>query len=203
MKIELTNFSRRHFNKDFKGTKILDISEEVFMKEIANVANAEWTKLSPGYAPFCKLLMVRNYTNAKTGTLPITIENHQYLESGYSSRTEDELPVLSNWLEIPDVFIPRANYLVIVLYTREQLYSEYLEKTDPDLLFDGNFELDLDTDYGIVAILGQMSNTEEPMKPITMMRNALGKEHGGSGVELNKEEYNRSIEFWSKNATIK
>ena len=31
------------------------------------------------------------------------------------------------------------------------------------------------------------------MDPITMMRNALGKEEGGSGVKLNREEYMKSV----------
>lgn len=40
------------------------------------------------------------------------------------------------------------------------------------------------------------------MDPITMMRNALGAEEGGSGVKLDKEKYNESVEFWKENATI-
>jgi Protein of unknown function (DUF3228) len=30
------------------------------------------------------------------------------------------------------------------------------------------------------------------MTPITMMRNALGKEYGGSGVHLDEEKYRKS-----------
>jgi hypothetical protein len=41
------------------------------------------------------------------------------------------------------------------------------------------------------------------MNPITMMRNALGKEEGGSGVPLNKKDYLEAVEFWSKNALVK
>jgi hypothetical protein len=40
------------------------------------------------------------------------------------------------------------------------------------------------------------------MEPITMMRNALGKEQGGSGVPLDAALYRRSAEFWSKHATL-
>ena len=29
------------------------------------------------------------------------------------------------------------------------------------------------------------------MQPITMLRNALGREEGGSGVPLNKDAYNK------------
>jgi len=34
------------------------------------------------------------------------------------------------------------------------------------------------------------------MDPITMMRNALGKEEGGSGVPLDKTKYMESVKFW-------
>eukprot|EP00330_Aristerostoma_sp_ATCC50986_P008081 CAMPEP_0114594744 /NCGR_PEP_ID=MMETSP0125-20121206/16454_1 /TAXON_ID=485358 ORGANISM="Aristerostoma sp., Strain ATCC 50986" /NCGR_SAMPLE_ID=MMETSP0125 /ASSEMBLY_ACC=CAM_ASM_000245 /LENGTH=42 /DNA_ID= /DNA_START= /DNA_END= /DNA_ORIENTATION= len=41
------------------------------------------------------------------------------------------------------------------------------------------------------------------MNPMTMLRNALGKEEGGSGVKLEKEKYTESVNFWDKNAIIK
>jgi Protein of unknown function (DUF3228) len=41
------------------------------------------------------------------------------------------------------------------------------------------------------------------MDPITMMRNALGIEHGGSGVALEREKYLLSVKFWSENARIR
>ena len=41
------------------------------------------------------------------------------------------------------------------------------------------------------------------MQPITMMRNALGKEEGGSGVPLVRAKYDESVAFWSKYASIK
>jgi hypothetical protein len=36
--------------------------------------------------------------------------------------------------------------------------------------------------------------------PITMMRNALGVEEGGSGVPIDRDAYARSVAFWEKNA---
>ena len=41
------------------------------------------------------------------------------------------------------------------------------------------------------------------MDPITMMRNALGKDQGGSGVPLDAEKYKESVEYWNKHALIK
>lgn len=48
---------------------------------------------------------------------------------------------------------------------------------------------DIDYDYGIVSVKFEDEMKETPMDPITMMRNALGKSEGGSGVPLNREKY--------------
>jgi hypothetical protein len=42
----------------------------------------------------------------------------------------------------------------------------------------------------------QDEDFETPMQPITMMRNALGKEEGGSGVPLDREKYMKSVNYW-------
>lgn len=72
-----------------------------------------------------------------------------------------------------------ATYLDIILYSREQIIEENkamgMEHTN------GDYE------YGIISIKPQMLNDEIVMDPITMMRNALGKEEGGSGVKLDRK----------------
>ena len=40
------------------------------------------------------------------------------------------------------------------------------------------------------------------MQPITMMRNALGKEEGGSGVPMNRAKYEESVAYWKDHVTI-
>ncbi len=62
---------------------------------------------------------------------------------------------------------------------------------------------DIDYDYGIISVKPQDVDYEIPMDPITMLRNALGKEHGGSGVPLEREKYLKSVEFWSRHAAVK
>ena len=203
MKIEnvkITDFAKRHFEPNFGGTKILDYTPEKF-EDILNlnisalnsfpITEHSTERILPGYADFCKLVVIKNFTNAKTGTLPITIENYQYLRSGFSARTESELPVLERWFELP-IPAPKAEYLVVVLYSKEQLEKERKEGEEE---FVG--------DWGVVAILAQMSANEEPMKPITMMRNALGIDEGGSGVPIDREAYKKSVDFWSRNATVR
>lgn len=194
--IKITDFAKRHFDSKFGGTKILNVTLEDFERMINTLHTSAHTEhlfecIIPGYADFCKLLVVKNFTNAKTGTLPITLESYQYLRSGYSSRTESELPIMERWFELP-LPAPKAEYLVVVLYSKEQLDKERKEGEEE---FEG--------DWGVVAILAQMSSKEEPMKPITMMRNALGIEEGGSGVPIDRDAYKKSVEFWSKNATVK
>ena len=47
------------------------------------------------------------------------------------------------------------------------------------------------------------AESELPMQPITVMRNALGKEEGGSGVSMERAKYDESVKFWEKYASIK
>lgn len=56
--------------------------------------------------------------------------------------------------------------------------------------------------WGIVSIKAQMEDFELPMNPITQMRNALGKEEGGSGIPLKREEYMKSVKYWTENVNV-
>lgn len=243
-KIKITNFGKRHFEGKFSGTKITDFSVEEFETIINSCAYSlgqtprlasfsvkekfinldNDSRIIDGYAPFCKILVAPNFTNARIGSMPIDMSNYQYLRHGYSARTEKELPVLSRWFELP-IPAPVASHLIIILYSREQLKKEREAEIDKEFaayekrkgktLSDSDktamrtiegygFEFDnTDVEWGIVAILGQNHSGEEPMPPITMMRNALGVEEGGSGVSLNRDKYIESVEFWSKNAIVK
>lgn len=48
----------------------------------------------------------------------------------------------------------------------------------------------------------QDEDFELPMSPITIMRNALGAEEGGSGVPLDREAYLTSVKYWDQHAMI-
>jgi len=217
MKIKLTDFALRHFDKKFNGTKILDITPKEFEDRL-NVEMEIYEKIktgigsktplktnmvsiTDGYAPFCKLVTLKNFTTARTGTLPIKIENYQFLRSGYGSRTPGELPVLSRWFDIPSQFIPHAEFLIIVLYDKAQIDKEG-RITEGEHGFPDEEYKPLDADYGVVAILGQMYPHEEPINPTTMVRNHLGEKFGGSGFPINEETYKKSVDFWTNNAVI-
>ena len=51
--------------------------------------------------------------------------------------------------------------------------------------------------------MGQLYDYEEPMNPATMLRNSMDLKFGGSGVELNIDEYEESVKFWNKHAIVK
>jgi hypothetical protein len=199
---ELTEFSLRHFEAKFGGTKILNYTPDEFVHKIKSKYSREYDegiiksqcpKVIEGYADFCKLVPIENFTDARAGVLPITLENYQYLRSGYSARRDGELPVMSRWLELP-LGKPLANYLILVCYSKDQINAEAIEEFGWK-----SFK----AEWGVVAILGQMVGYEEPMKPVTMMRNALGKSEGGSGVPVDPEKYQTAVDFWSEHATVK
>lgn len=67
-----------------------------------------------------------------------------------------------------------------------------------------------DWQWGIVSVKAQDEGTityltqdfELPMSPITMMRNALPVEHGGSGVLLERPAYMTSVAYWQHHAML-
>lgn len=60
-----------------------------------------------------------------------------------------------------------------------------------------------DAPWGIVSVKPQDVAHELPMQPITVMRNSLGVDQGGSGVPLDPKAYRESVDFWSAHAPVK
>lgn len=181
MSLVLTPFARaRLFPKNGRRNTILDATPEDFERHLN--AHAPLQVLD-GYAPFCKLHVHRNWTSTRCLTVPITADNRHLLRSAYEARTRAELPVLVRWFE--GVEPPVADYLVVIVYSREQMAKEGEAIT---------------AEWGIVGCLATAEPEEIPMAPITMMRNALGIDEGGSGVPLDRAAYRRSVEFWERNA---
>lgn len=200
MKVEFTNFSLRQFSPSFAGTKLpLIINNTLGNKYLTEYINdkLEYFVFKNSYQDFCKYLIIKNdFNEIKSGTIKLNWFTKLFIKSGYSSRTEKELEVLSRWVKLPFWFKrPKAEYLVFVLYSREQLIKEL--KSDEVLELNDNCE------WGIVAVLGTSQPNPDPMPPITIMRNALGVEEGGNGVVLDHNLYNESVEFWKNNILIK
>lgn len=181
MSIVLTPFARaRLFPRESRRNTIQDCSAETFERRLNDELPL---KVLPGYAPFCRLHVHRNWTSTRCMAVPITDANRHLLRSAYEARSKAELPVLVRWFE--DVEVPVANYLLPILYSREQLAKE----GSP-----------IEAEWGVVGCLYTAEPEEIPMVPITMLRNALGVEEGGSGVPLDREAYRQSAVFWDRHA---
>lgn len=195
---------------------------DVPISAFEDVVNSRYDRayLVDGYAPFCKHLFVTNdFTTARVNVLPITKGNEIHLRSRYESRTELELPVLTRYFDREslllegegtgggeegggggnDVF-PIAKYLDLILYSREQIEKENIAMGKRNGNGDG--ETRETAPWGIVSIKAQDVDFELPMTPITMMRNALGKDQGGSGVMLSREAYMESVAYWRDHANV-
>lgn len=181
MSIVLTDFARRRlFPREPRANTIQDITPAEFEAHL----NAQPpVKVLDGYAAFCKLHVHRNWTSTRCLTVPINDGNRHLLRSAYEARNRDELPVLVRWFE--GVEAPPAEYLIAILYSAEQMAKE------------GN---PIDADWGIVGCLYTMTPDEIPMAPITMLRNALGVDEGGSGVPVDRAAYAQAVAFWEANA---
>lgn len=181
MHIVLTEFARtRLFPRQPRANTIQDCTAEAFEQRINDETPV---KVLDGYAPFCKLHVHRNWTSTRCIAVPITDGNRHLLRSAYEARSDVELPVLVRWFE--GVEPPVAAYLVVIVYDRQQLAKEGTA---------------IDAGWGVVGCLYTERPEEIPMAPITMLRNALGPEEGGSGVPLDREAYRRSVAFWEANA---
>eukprot|EP01024_Parvocaulis_polyphysoides_P069846 TRINITY_DN85845_c0_g1_i1.p1 TRINITY_DN85845_c0_g1~~TRINITY_DN85845_c0_g1_i1.p1 ORF type:complete len:236 (-),score=30.60 TRINITY_DN85845_c0_g1_i1:334-936(-) len=189
----LDEFAIRQWDDpDYQGTKI-QYDKQKFVEEVQKRYDEE-QKLVEGYADFCKHVFIPNFVGATVGSMEITPENQHYLKTGYVKRRPDELEVLSRWFPADQATPTVAKYLDIILYSREQIILENKargEEVDPP-----------NAPWGIISVKAQDEGYETPMQPITMMRNALGKEEGGSGVPLDKNKYEQSVQYWENRAPI-
>eukprot|EP00197_Chlamydomonas_leiostraca_P007911 CAMPEP_0202862186 /NCGR_PEP_ID=MMETSP1391-20130828/3319_1 /ASSEMBLY_ACC=CAM_ASM_000867 /TAXON_ID=1034604 /ORGANISM="Chlamydomonas leiostraca, Strain SAG 11-49" /LENGTH=215 /DNA_ID=CAMNT_0049541683 /DNA_START=122 /DNA_END=769 /DNA_ORIENTATION=- len=188
---------RQWDDPNYGGTRI-SYDKAEFVAKVHEMFKASGAKLVDGYAPFCKHVFVPNFVGAKVGALRVSDDNRHLLRSGYTKRRPEELAVLSRWFRACDVTVPDAAYLDLILYSREQLVKEYAAmptaKGSPDDL--------PNVPWGIISVKAQYVDYETPMQPITMLRNALGREEGGSGVPLDRDAYSKSVEYWENHATI-
>ena len=180
MSIVLTEFARSRLFRERRRNTIQDVTPEAFERHLNEVPPLQ---VLDGYAPFCKLHVHRNWTSTRCLAVPIDDDNRHLLRSDYEARTPAELPVLVRWFEGLDP--PVAGYFVVILYDRAQLAKEGTT---------------IDADWGVVGCMYTAEPVETPMAPITMLRNALGVDEGGSGVPIDREAYRRSVEFWRAHA---
>jgi hypothetical protein len=204
----------------------LSVTAEEFEHVLNDFIHREKYQLKDGYAPFCKHVFLPNVrpnnvrpnnvippnvegetptegetlTEGRVNTLEITPANEGLIRTEYEARTPKELPVLTRYFpseSIPQDSLPPATYLDVILYSRSQIIAENLATETPGIPSQSSVP------WGVVSIKLQTCDFELPMNPITAMRNAMGEEHGGSGKEIDRDEYMKAVEFWAKHAVVK
>ncbi|KAG8468932.1 hypothetical protein KFE25_007450 [Diacronema lutheri] len=187
-------FCFRQFDDgEYAGTRIAMGKDEFAARANAHLA-AHPGCLVEGYAPFCKHIFMENCVGATLPYVALTSELEPLVRSAYEARNDKELPVLARWIPASAVAPKVAKYLDLILYSREQLRKEAAAMGEPD---------HDDAPWGIISVKAQDEPTEILMNPITMMRNALGVEHGGSGVAIDRDKYSASVAFWQKHVVLR
>jgi len=189
-------FSESEASKEYGGTVFKQSIEE--FEEIVNKYYKE-ENLKDGYAPFCKHAFIENtFSDARVNVLPINSDNEHLVRTQYQARNDKELPVLQRSIPLELIGgqdkLPVAKYLDLILYSREQIQKENESM--------GTESTDETAPWGIVSIKAQTVDYELPMNPMTVMRNSLGKDEGGSGVPLNRDAYMESVDYWKDNVVI-
>lgn len=194
MDLALTASALRQFDPNHRGpTTIPNIEPDTFLKMVESVRSG-WVK-APGYTPYCRHIFVPNFTGARIGVVKIDDDNRHLLRSGYVARSESELPVLDRWFPRDAVPVVHAPWLDLIVYAADQLQAEAEARGEA-------WTLPYGVTWAIVCIKSEIAPVETPMDPATITRNALGKEFGGSGNPIGREEYAASVEYWSEWARI-
>ncbi|GAQ79342.1 hypothetical protein KFL_000280470 [Klebsormidium nitens] len=197
----LDDFAQRQWDDpDYSGTR-MSSNKADFVRTVEEVYE-DGAKLVDGYADFCKHLFIPNFVGAHAGHLHIDRTNEGLLRSGYKARSASELPVLSRWFPSDQVKGHETKMLDIILYSRSQLLLEQKATAARKGLKEKDLPPLPDAPWGIISIKAQDEDFELPMSPITIMRNALGAEEGGSGVPLDREAYLASVKYWDQHAMI-
>ena len=177
------------------------------ISEFEDIVNARFDEqnLKDGYAPFCKhLFVVNDFTDGKVNVLPLSKENEHLVRTEYVARNDKELPVLQRCIPVDLVVggadnleLPVSKYLDLILYSREQIIKENqsMDKKGASVSAES-------APWGIVSIKAQDVDYELPMNPITVMRNSLGKDEGGSGVPIDREKYMEAVNYWKANVVV-
>ena len=202
-KLILDQFAYRAFDSN-KTKNYIKMSKEDFLKKVNELYTSE-NQLVEGYAPFCKHIFIENFVkDLKSEYVEINPETEKLIVTTYESRQKNELPVLIRYIPLDKIDrnkINDAKYLDLILYSKEQILSEMGEMKFEEKEIEALKKKDFD--WGIISIKPLNVDHEIPFVPMTIMRNALGKNEGGSGVPIDRKKYMDGVEFWSKNVELK
>ena len=158
--IVLDPFCHRQFDDErYTGSRV-EMEKSAFAAHVNSAFESGAAPLVDGYAPFCKHLFLRNFAGVRGSVLAITPENEGLLRTAYDARSEDELPVLVRFFPVATAPEPPvAEFLDIILYSREQIRKETVAMGKED---DGEA-----APWGIISVKAQDVDHELPMQPST------------------------------------
>jgi len=182
----MTPFAERQYRPDFGGTCL----KPEWVQDMIQRAESA-TDIRPGYADFNKIIVLDNRDQRYPLRLRVipraaAIAQSATFHTAYEARRPEELPVLAEW--VTGVNGDVAPYVHLIVYSRAQLELEDEPVT---------------ADWGIVSINAGAAAAAEPMRPITMMRNALGVAFGGSGHDIDEAAYRASAAYWTEHIMIR
>lgn len=198
MKIEIDyDFMSRQENE--KASNYLGCDLARFLNEFKNQFDGN---LQDGYAPFCKTFVMLNTIGMKYGLVKRNHILDPFIVTEYKKRRENELPIVQQSLPLSVLKAfgsnrVSANFIFVEMYSREQMIIEAFAEGK-------NVTLDnYPADYYIFNAKPLMDKDEViPAAPSTILINALGTAYGGSGKPLDREEYMKSVKFFSENVYV-
>lgn len=196
-KIGVSEFGKKNFSDGGKKRPMIEMASSDFVHNVNGTLPVDFSqrkRLLPSSMPFCRYLFIDNFTSTLPSHLRINNSNAQWLRSGYDARTDEELPVLVRWFDLP-CRLPAAQHLMLILYSQEQLLLECKSDEEKGAV--------PPEDWSLVSVMALNEVVVPPMPPITIYRNALGIEQGGNGVPLDEAEYRAAVDYWDHHAMVR
>lgn len=180
--VSLSGFLKEIFAKE-KGNRRFQGSDEELLRLVkANMAHA---RPGTGSLEGDVLLVPLPPKGFFTSTVELTPENRDRVEILWEARVEGEAPVPVQVLRSES--LEPAKYVDAVIYRADTLAR------DNDRSSDAEWEL---------VSLNTRPEEEVPMRPTTMVRNALRKK-GGTYREYTNEEWAKAVDFWQNHAILR
>ena len=184
--IEMLKFCLSNtFNPGLAGTTVTGVGVDDFMDIIRQRGEypSDRVQISKEYPEICRHLFVKNdFTTTRQGVVRVspgmTIKEDMIVRYG-TGREEEAFKVM--WVDSSTIEVPKAEYLDVILYSRKHLADE---------------GIDIESGWGVVAVLGVPTPEQTPPKRSTLERNAESIEAGGNGFDVTPEQYDESDSYW-------
>jgi hypothetical protein len=178
------------FDPTRSGTTITGIIAEDFMTQINQKASLELgtVEISDEYPEICRHFFVKNdFTTTLQGVVKVSDGTPVVSEMVTRGGREDiEEAYEAHWVEAKNVEVPKAEFLDVILYSREHLKDEGIT---------------IDGDWGVVTVLGVPTCEQTPPTRTTIERNSAGTDAGGNGIEVTASLLSKSDAYWYPTGT--